>query len=466
MDRIKELSKRRNCLETAGTEARKFINMILDDMSFVEMDTFLYSVSKEGEAEGEGVISGFGRINDKQVCIFSQNIEVLKGGVGKLHAEKIVKCMLKASNAEVPLIGIIDTMGARIDEGTDTLEAYGEILGAAARLDVPFLVIIKSVSFGMISALCGFADVTFMVDSAIMTSASPLVIAASSGLSLKPAEIGGAKVHYENNKLADIIGSLEQIADKTKRVVTYIYNDAAANDELNRISINLNKPQDIFTVINEVFDKKSFIELGGGYAKNAVCGFALLDGVTVGIIAHNSAISHTQNSASLKKTVKYVNIFNGLDIPIINLVDTSGLDANLSEEQNGVISDVSDVVKAYSNYDGTMISVIIGKTSGIGYTVFASGGIGYDYTLAWASADISALPSESMAALISKEDLSKANLDKLKDKKSELMQQLVQKYSDENADVFFAARKGYIDNIIEPSLTRSYLIAALGMNER
>lgn len=466
MDRLKALKERRNELEKASESIRSFIKTILDDMSFVEMDTFVHQSHKEGEAFGEGVVSGFGRINDNEVCIFAQNIDVLKGGVGKLHAEKIVKCMLKASNANVPLISIIDSMGARMDEGTDVLESYGEILGAAARLDVPHILIIKSASYGMISTLCGIADFVFMMDNAVMTSTSPKILAASAGKQMTASEVGGAKINAELSGQVDFVGNAAKIAEEVKKLVTYIYNDAPSLDDVNRASAALNQNPDIHTVISEVFDKDSFIELGQNYASEAICGLALLDGVTVGVVANNNNESNYITQNALKKIAKYVSVFDGLNIPVINLVDTLGLNADLKSEHNGILTDAANVISRYANFEGVLISVIIGHACGFGYTAFASNGIGYDYTLAWANADISSLPSSSLAALEKREELGKANLAKLNDNNSQEFDKLIKDYSDQNTDVFFAARKGYIDDIIEPALTRNYLIAALGMIER
>lgn len=466
MDRLKALNERRNELEKASQSPRSFIKTILDDLSFVEMDTFIYQNHKEGEAFGEGVVSGFGRISNNEVCIFSQNIDVLKGGVGKLHSEKIVKCMLKASNANVPLISIIDSMGARMDEGTEVLESYGEILGACARLDVPHILIIKSASYGMISTLCGIADFVFMANDAVMTSTSPKVLAASAGKEMTDLEVGGAQVNAKLSGQVDFIGNAIEIAKQVKKLVTYIYNDAQNLDDLNRTSAVLNKTDDIHTVISEVFDKGSFIELGQSYASEAVCGLALIDGVTLGLVAHNYKVSNYLTQNALKKIAKYVSVFDGLDVPVINLVDTLGLNPDLKSEQNGMLTDAANVIAKYANFEGILISVIIGHASGFGYTAFASNGIGYDYTLAWANADISTLPASSLAALEKREELGKAKLAKLNNNNSKDLDQLIKDYSDQNSDVFFAARKGYIDDIIEPALTRSYLIAALSMVER
>ena len=466
MERLKALNVRRKELEKASENPRRFIKTILDDMSFVEMDSFIYQNHKEGEAFGEGVVSGFGRINDNEVCIFSQNIDVLKGGVGKLHAEKIVKCMLKASNANVPLISIIDSMGARMDEGIDVLESYGEILGAAARLDVPHILIVKSASYGMISTLCGIADFIFMVNDAVMASPSPKILVASAQKELTASEVGGVQVNLGVSGQADFAGTPQEVAAQVKKLITYIYNDAQSLDDLNRTSVVLNKSNDIHTVVSEVFDKNSFFEMGKEYAPEAVCGLALIDGVTVGVIANNYKVSKYLTQNALKKIAKYVSVFDGLDIPIINFVDTLGLIPELDSEQNGLLTDAANLVAKYANFEGTLISVIVGHASGFGYTALASNGIGYDYTLAWADADISALPVDSLAALEKREELGKAKLAKLNDNSNKQLDSLIKDYSDQNADVFFAARKGYIDDIIEPALTRSYLIAALSMVER
>ncbi|HEY8418937.1 MAG TPA: carboxyl transferase domain-containing protein [Clostridia bacterium] len=458
MDRVKALKSRRQELENASQNPRSFIKSILDDMSFVELDTFVGKDALEGDPQGEGVVTGFGRILDNEVYIFCQNIDVLKGGVGKLHADKIIKCMLKASQAGVPLISIIDTMGARIEEGIDILESYAEILGAASRLNVPHIMAVKSASYGMISALAGIADFVLMEQDAVMASTSPKVLAGQTDL--KDKEIGGAKVCLENG-LVDFAGSKEQIAEKIKQLVTYIYNNAESKDDPNRTSGVLNKTDDIYTIINEVFDKGSFIECGADFAPGAVCGLALMDGVTVGVIAHNFKANKYLDNKALKKISKYVRVFDGLDIPVINFVNTLGLQADLDAERGGLLEEAARVVYAYSNYGGTLISVIIGNASGFGYAAFASNGVGYDYKLAWANADISVLPLESLAVLQKREEIKKANLSEQAEQEFE---KIIQEYNDKT-DVFFAAKKGYIDEVIEPALTRSYLIAALGMTE-
>ncbi|HEY8424034.1 MAG TPA: carboxyl transferase domain-containing protein [Clostridia bacterium] len=461
MDRVKALKARRSELENASQNARSFLKLILDDLSFVELDAFVSQDALDGSPQGEGVITGFGRVLDNDVYIFCQNIEALKGGVGKLHADKIVKCMLKASDADIPLISVIDTMGARLEEGVDILESYAEILGAASRLTVPHIMIIKSSSYGMISALAGIADFVLMEQDAVMASTSPKILAASQKEVLKDKEIGGAEI-WSKNGLVDFVGSKEQIAELVKKLVTYIYNDSESEDDLNRVSSVLNTTDDIYTVINETFDKGSFIECGAAFAPSAVCGLALMDGVTVGVIAHNFKADKYLDQNALKKISKYVRVFDALEIPVVNFVNTLGLKADLDAERGGLLEEAARVISAYANFGGTLISVIIGSAAGFGYTAFASNGVGYDYKLAWANADISPLPVESLAVLEKREEIKKANLS---EKTEQEFEKIIQEYSDQKTDAFFAARKGYIDEVIEPALTRSYLIAALRMTE-
>lgn len=457
MDRLKALSARRKKLEETGKSAREFLGKILDPKSFVEMDTFTFSKLGDDEAEGEGVISGFGTVNGNQVSIYSQNIEVLKGGVGKIHADKIIKCMLKASNAGVPLISVIDTYGARLEEGIEVLEGYAEILGAAARLDVPHIAIVKSASYGMMSAVSQLADFCLMVDKSVMASSSPLIIAQSSGKDLKPEDVGGTSVHSKVSGLADYVGSEDEVAAFAKTLINYLSTDSDSSDDPNRTSAVLNNTNNAMTILTEVLDKKSFLELGAQYEKSVICGLGLLDGVSVGVIAHNPEEGEYLSNKALRKISKWVNVFNALHLPLINFVNTKGVVADLSQEQDGLVENMARVVSAYANYEGNLLSVITGDAVGFGYSAFASNGIGYDYTLAWANSQVTALPAESMAMLAYKDVLAqKGNTEKART-------EIAEQYKDEVADSYFAARKGYIDNVIEPALTRQYLIAALGM---
>lgn len=455
MSDLKVLKSRQAELVKSGKAARTFLDGLLDSASFVEMDTFVYSDTVAGPAVGEGVVSGFGSVNGNDVYVYVQNSEVLKGALGQAHADKIVKCMSNADKAGVPIISVIDSQGARLDEGIGALEGYAQVLGVASRLKVPHICIVKGASYGMITVLTQLADFVLLTDKSVTLESSPLIVAQGSG---KTAEkLGGAKVIVDELGLADYYGSESAVTDHTKKIINYIYNVTAVEDDANRLSAALNNTTDLNKVIEEVFDKGSFVESLYGAAKGVRTGLAQLDGVTVGVAAVGTNEGGELTGADLKKLSRWVGICDFLDIPFVNLVDTSGVKYTSDASGRKVVADMASVIAAYSNYDGVLVSVIVNRAVGFGYSAFASKGVGYDYVLAWADARVSALTDEAMARLVYADEIKKdGNSEKV-------LKKLAEQYNASESDVYYAALKGFVDNIVEPSHTRQYLIAVLGM---
>lgn len=437
---------------SANKDILGFINAFVDEHSFVEMDAFVCSENPVGAAVGEGVVTGFASINDKSVCLFVTNPKVLKGSIGENSAKKIVRLIKNAIGMRKPLIAVWDTAGARFAEGIAALEGYGSILRAyteALRNSIPVITVVKGNNLGISSYTAGLSDFVIAYEKSVMATASPLVLAAKTGEDEKV--VGTAKKAIQGG-IADItVKTDKELRDNLTKIFNVIYDKAEYGDDLNRVCKGLKAGVSPRAIINEVFDKNSFLEMMSEYASEVVTGFASLGDTAVGVIATDSSKSDGRLTARACDKIRvFLTHCEDMERPVIIFTDCVGTER--SADDAAVIREMSGLLYWINTMDVSLFSVVYGKAIGSAYTALVAP---CDYKIAWESAEVGALESEATARLLYADEIKSA---KDKDK---IVQKLAAEYGGENNGALAVAANGYFDNVIEPNHTRSYLLAAL-----
>ena len=447
-------------IEKATKKIKSFAFDLIDEGSFVETDVFAAGKSfiDCGEALGEGVVTGYATIGNRPVHFFAQNQEVMKGSFSEAHAKKILKVIRKAVQTGTPLISIIDSNGARIGEGVAMLEAYSEVINAInlAKENIPHICIIKGNCVGMMAAISAMADFVFMADSSVMSVASPQAIASLEKDYPKLNTILGYKAYSENSDIADFtFKSNKELAEKLKYILTICGGEVnESDDDANRETPALDKAYSVDGALKAICDNQKYIVANENYAKEVVTAYALVNSISVGIIALDSSVNDGYISANgIAKAYKFIDKCTANGMPIISLVDSLGVKPSLKDEINGLAGKLASLMAKIASCDTPMISVITGKAIGLAYSVFASKGIGFDYTLASSDAVISPVNTAAGAAIEYAEEL-KSGEDRAK---------LEARYLEMEQNPFISAKDGFIDNIIELSTMRPYIASALMM---
>lgn len=438
--------------ETAAKKANvlKFIDSFIDEQSFVETDVLLKTVTPLGEAAGEGVVSGFAAIADTQVAVFATNPEVLKGSIGVAAAKKITRMIDNALKAGAPIIAVLDTAGARFAEGVEAVDGYASILHAfaAAYGSVPTVTIVKGNNFGMTSYLSAFSDAVVAFDKSATATSSPLILAAKAGVDAE--SVGTAKAHSASGLYSAVVKNEKELKRFVTDVIGYLTEPVRqAADDPNRVGKV--KSAEPAAVIADVFDKGSFTELKGGCAPEVTTGLARLDGNAVGVVAGSGARLTADGAVKISDLLTTCSSFG---LPIVNLVDCVGAVVDIDAEHKNLIREIGNMIFTYNRTEIPKLAVVTGSAIGLGYAAFASKSV-CDYTAAWSTAKIGVLESSAAANLLYAADIAKA-----KDK-AKAETKFAEAYAEENQSSAVAAAAGYIDNVIEPSQTRQYLIAAL-----
>lgn len=455
MDKISLLQKRKQQLMDVGKEVRENIFSLIDENSFVELSVFSFSKDNfYGEdARGEGVVTGFATISDYPFYIVAQNAAVFSGGISKANCEKIAKCLSQAEKSSTPVIWLLSTLGVRIGEGVDVLEGLAELILKASQLkgSVPQYLIVNGEVYGQIALLAGICDFTFYINKkSALAPASPLVISAHSGKNLSKSDLCGADGLKNANLTTFAVDNLGEVKSKIAELTELINIPVIDCDDLNVEIPQLDKTADYKSII-KLFDKDSAIELGAGYSPETKCYLARVGGIAVAavVFADENGVELTANN--VRKIKDFAEFASCYGLPYINFVNTLGIKADISTANSLVIREISEYISILDCIDAAKISVIYGKAIGLGYTLFAAKSMGYDYSYAFASAKIALFDSVQGAEIEFGGDV---KADKAK---------LAERYSEENSDPINAAKGGYIDNIIQPTFVKQYLIASLQM---
>ena len=468
--------------EKGKMTARERIAALLDPGSFVELDAFVeHRCTELGmdevTAPGEGVAIGHGTIDGRQVFVFAQDFTVIGGSLGEAHAKKICKAMDMAMKVGVPCIGIEDSGGARIQEGVDALAGYGDIFfrNTLASGVVPQISAIMGPCAGGAVYSPALTDFVFMTQGmGNMFITGPQVIKAVTGEDVSSEALGGATVHAATSGVAHFAypDEASTIAG-IKKLLSYLPQNNVedpplfdSGDDPARIAPGLaalmpdqpNKPYDIRDVIAQVFDSGDYFEVQPLYAQNMLTCFARLAGRTVGIIANQPKVmAGVLDINASDKAARFIRFCDAFNIPLVTLVDTSGYLPGVAQEHGGGIRHGAKILYAYSEATVPKLTVILRKAYGGAYIAMCSRHLGADLVLAWPSAEIAVMGPDGAANIIFKREIDGAP------DPAAMRKEKIEDYKAEFANPYKAARRGYVDDVIEPGQTRARLASALAI---
>jgi len=459
--------------------ARERIITLLDPKSFHEYDLFVEHAGKDFNMDkkylpGDGVITGTGTILGHPVAIYAQDFTVAGGSLGWMHAKKITKIMDHAMKLKIPLIGINDSGGARIQEGVNSLAGYGEIFyrNTMASGFIPQISVILGPCAGGAVYSPALTDFVFVVDKiSKMFITGPEVIKTTIGEEISMEDLGGAKVHSEVSGNAHFYSESEQECfDQIKQLVTFIpwNNERKAQafpkktpktrtykiDEI--FPTNPRQPYDVRDIIKAVVDDSEFFEIQERFAPNIVIGFARLGGETVGFVANQPLVlAGVLDVDSSDKAGRFIRFCDAFNVPLVTLVDLPGYLPGVDQEHAGVIRHGAKILYAYSEASVPKITVILRKAYGGGYIAMCSHHLRADFVFAWPTAEIAVMGPEGAANIIFRAEIKEA------ENPEEVRKQKIKEYKEKFANPYVAAAYGYIDAVIDPSDTRKLLLHAI-----
>lgn len=489
--KILELKKKRQEVLQGGGEkaiekqmamgkmtARERIIALLDKESFNEYDLFVEHEAKDFDMDkktlhGDGVIIGTGTIFGAPVCIFAQDFTVAGGSLGLMHARKITKIMDHALKMRMPLIGINDSGGARIQEGVNSLAGYGEIFfrNTLASGVIPQISVILGPCAGGAVYSPALTDFVFVVDKiSKMFITGPEVIRTVLGEEISMEDLGGAKVHSEISGNAHFYATSEvECFEQIKKLVSFIpwSNTQKAKkyppkDPKTLVRIDdivpsdPRQPYDVRDVIRAIADDSDFFEIQQFWAENMVIGFGRLKGETAGFVCNQPMVlAGVLDVDSSDKAARFIRFCDSFNIPVVTLVDLPGYLPGIDQEHAGVIRHGAKVLYAYSEATVPKITVILRKAYGGGYIAMNSRHLRADFVFAWPGAEIAVMGPEGAANIIFRKEIRAA------EDPDKVRKQKVKEYKQKFANPYVAASKGYIDAVIEPSETRKVLLHAV-----
>lgn len=466
--------------------ARERIELLFDEGSFVELDELARHRStafglEKNRPYGDGVVTGYGTIDGRQVCVFSQDFTVFGGSLGEVYGEKITKVMDLAIKTGCPIIGINEGAGARIQEGVVSLGLYGEIF----RRNVHASGVIPQISMIMGSCAGGHVyspavtDFTIMVDgTSNMFITGPDVIKTVTGEDVSMEDLGGARTHNTKSGNAHYMGSDEDDAiEYVKALLSYLpqnnldevpaYDDVADTDfsELDRaldtiIPDSPNQPYDMHDVIRTVVDDEEFLEVQELFAPNIVVGFGRVEGHSVGVVANQPMqFAGTLDIDASEKAARFVRFCDAFNIPVLTFVDVPGFLPGTDQEWNGIIRRGAKLIYAYAEATVPLVTIITRKAYGGAYDVMGSKHLGADINLAWPTAQIAVMGAQGAANIVHRKTLKQVEDEggDVEAKRAEL----IDDYETTLANPYIAAERGYVDAVIAPHETRVEVVRAL-----
>jgi propionyl-CoA carboxylase beta chain len=487
--KIEELrSKREEALLGGGTKridsqhkkgkltARERINLLLDEGSFNETDIFVRHQSHDFDLDKQrfytdGVITGTGKIDGRDVCVFSQDFTIYGGSLAEYHAKKIVKLMDLAMKIGVPVIGINDSGGARIQEGVVSLGGYADIFlrNTLSSGVIPQISLIVGPCAGGAVYSPAITDFVLMVDKiSYMFVTGPNVVKTVTHEEVTFDDLGGARTHAVKSGVSQFTAENEVEAyEMTRKLVSYIplnNMDTPPSTEYNKgekdlafldtfIPDNPNKPYDIKDVIAALIDEDTFFEVHKEYAENIVVGFGRLNGRSIGIVANQPLVlAGVLDLNSSIKGARFVRFCDAFNIPLLVLEDVPGFLPGTDQEWRGVIRHGAKLLYAFCEATVPKVTVILRKAYGGAYDVMNSKHVRGDINLAWPTAEIAVMGAQGASEIIFKKEID-ASDDKVK-----ALAEKVAEFTEKFANPYLAAERGFIDDVIEPSKTRSKLI--------
>jgi propionyl-CoA carboxylase beta chain len=464
--------------EKGKMTARERLDELLDPGTFQELEPFVTRRDESSGDEafmGDGVITGYGQINGRTVFVYAQDFTIMGGSLGEMQSKKICRVMDLASQNGAPIIGLIDSGGARIQEGVRSLGGYAEIFRRNSIYSgvIPQISLILGPCAGGAAYSPAITDLIIMVEKqSYMFLTGPDVIKSVTGEVVDFESLGGAEVHLSKSGTAHLMAKSESDAlNLCRSVLGYLPNNNMENppsyapaDDPARMDKQLNgivpmdpsTPYPMHDIIQRVVDRNSFLELQYAFAPNAIVGFARLDGSTAGIVAQEpSVIAGVIDIDAADKICRFVRCCDCFNIPIITFVDSPGFLPGVNQEHRGIIRHGAKVLFAYSEANVPKISVVTRKAYGGAYVVMSSKYLGTDITYAWPSAEIAVMGPEGATNILYAKQIEKAT------QPEEERKRLTEEYRQKFLNPYAAAQAGYIDEVIEPSETRPRLIAGL-----
>ena len=456
--------------------ARERLNVLLDKGSFQEFGLFIEGSKNNFEEKTkhcDGVVIGYGTIFGRPVYVYSQDFSVAGGSVGEMHAKKIVSIQKKALENRIPIIGINDSGGARIQEGVKSLAGYGDIFqqNIISSGVIPQISLIMGPCAGGASYSPALTDFVIMSkNTSFMFITGPNVIKETTGEEVSFEDLGGSLNHSQKTGVADLCFDNDiEVLMQTRILFSYLplsNTDCSQNedfsDPVDRKSNVLNtivpddktQPYDIKNVIVNVVDNGCFFEIQKDFAKNIVIGFARIMGRTIGVVANQpKEMSGCIDINASKKASRFVRFCDAFNIPIVSFVDVPGFLPGKEQEQNGIIKNGAKLLYAYGEATVPKITIILRKAYGGAYIVMGSKHLNSDINLAWPNAEIAVLGSKQAGEILFKKHC----------KTQEEYNEKIKEYENMFLNPYYAASLGYIDDIIEPAKTREYIHRSIEM---
>ncbi|MBZ2176058.1 methylmalonyl-CoA carboxyltransferase [Schnuerera sp. xch1] len=464
--------------------ARERINLLLDEGSFMEIDAFIkHRCTNFGmentKAEGDGVVTGYGTVDGRLVFVYAQDFTVLGGSLGEMHANKICKVQEMALKMGAPIVGINDSGGARIQEGVDALSGYGKIFYRNTKASgvIPQITAIMGPCAGGAVYSPALTDFIFMVDgTSRMFITGPQVIKTVTGEDVSQEELGGAKTHNNISGVAHFRDNTEEeCIERIKVLLSYLPSNNLetapvyeSKDDINRVEeklneivpANPNKPYDMKDIINLLADDGEFFEIQQYYAQNIITGYIRLNGKTVGVVANQpKVLAGCLDINASDKAGRFIRTCDAFNIPLLNLVDVPGFLPGTNQEYGGIIRHGAKMLYAYSEATVPKVTLIIRKAYGGAYIAMCNKELGADQVYAWPNAEIAVMGPDGAANIIFKNDI------KDSDDPIETRKEKIEEYRNTVANPYIAAGRGYVDDVIVPSITRPRIISAFDMLE-
>ncbi len=461
--------------------AKERIEMLLDPGSFIELNEFAELSSnnfnlQDKKKARDGVITGYGTVNKRPVCVYAQDFTFMGGSMGEMHNRKISGLMKLALKTGCPIIGLLDSGGARIQEGITGLDGGGNIFynNTIASGVIPQISAILGPCAGIAVYSPALTDFVFMINKlSHMFITGPDVVKVVTGEITDFEKLGGAAVHSQRSGNVHFVTETEkECFSMIKKLLSYLPQNNLESgpilntgDDPNRLNnslenivpIDQKSSYDMKDVINEVVDKNSFFETHSEYAKNAIVGLGRLNNMVIGIVANQPKILagclDINSSDKISRFVRFCDCFN---IPLVNFVDVTGYLPGKEQEHNGVIRHGAKILYAYSEATVPKISLVLRKAYGGAYIALVSKDMGFDKVLAWPTAEIAVMGAEQAVNIIYRKELESKKGEKIKKNK-------IDEFSKKFLNPYLAAKEGRVDMIIEPKETRKTLIKVLEM---
>ena len=491
-NKLDELSQKKVAAKLGGGEqkiksqhdkgkltARERIELLVDEGSFDEIGMFVKHRAKDFGLEkqnypGDGVVTGFAKIDGRPIALFSQDFTVFGGSLSETHAEKIVKIMKLAMKAGIPIIGLNDSGGARIQEGVNSLGGYADIflLNTLASGVVPQISVILGPCAGGAVYSPAITDFVFMTrKTSYMFVTGPNVVKTVTHEEVSSEDLGGADTHSQKSGVAHFAfdNEIETLLNVKKllsylplnfkeKVTNHEYNSESLKDSESLCSIipdSPNKPYDMKEIILNLADEEDFFEVHKDYAENIICGFARLGGMSVGIVANQpQVLAGVLDINASVKSARFVRFCDAFNIPLLVLVDVPGFLPGTEQEWNGIIRHGAKLLFAFSEATVPKVTLITRKAYGGAYDVMNSKHIRGDFNYAWPSAEIAVMGPKGAVEIIFKKEIEAS-------KNPELELELkLNEYIEKFANPYIAAERGFLDDVIEPKSTKKALINA------